>query len=53
MEDAIKYLNNIAEQDRRAIKRVTRSMLNFKSYRSTGSVLASTELIHMICKSQT
>jgi transposase-like protein len=30
----IKYLNNIVEQDHRAIKRVTKQMLNFKSFRS-------------------
>ena len=28
----IKYLNNIVEQDHRAIKRVTKPMLNFKSF---------------------
>ena len=48
----VKYLNNIVEQDHRAIKRVTRPMLNFKSFRSAGSVLASIELIHMIRKGQ-
>jgi putative transposase len=48
----VKYLNNIVEQDHRAIKRVTRPMLNFKSFRSAGSVLAGIELIHMIGKGQ-
>ena len=48
----VKYLNNIVEQDHRAIKRVTRPMLNFKSFRSAGSVLAGIELIHMIRKGQ-
>ena len=47
-----KYLNNIVEQDHRAIKRVTGPMLNFKSFWSAGSVLAGTELIHMIRKRQ-
>jgi putative transposase len=28
----VQYLNNIVEQDHRAIKRVTRPMLNFKSF---------------------
>ena len=28
----IKYLNNIVEQDHRAVKRVTRPMLGFKSF---------------------
>jgi putative transposase len=36
----VKYLNNIVEQDHHAIKRVTRPMLNFKSFRAAGSVLA-------------
>ena len=48
----VKYLNNIVEQDHRAIKRVTRPMLNFKSFRSAGSLLAGIELIHMIRKGQ-
>ena len=30
----VKYLNNIVEQDHRAIKRVTKPMLDFKSFRS-------------------
>jgi putative transposase len=46
------YLNNIVEQDHRAIKPVTRSILNFKSFRSAGSVLASIELMYMIRKGQ-
>ncbi len=48
----VKYLNNIVEQDHRAIKRVTRPMLNFESFRSVCSVLAGIELIHMIRKGQ-
>src|SRR5471030_1269394 len=48
----VKYLNNIVEQDHRAIKRVTRPMLNFKSFRSAGCVLAGVELMHMIRKGQ-
>jgi putative transposase len=48
----IKYLNHIVEQDHRAIKRVTRPMLNFKSFRAAGSVLAGIELMHMIHKGQ-
>ena len=48
----VKYLNNIVEQDHRAIKRVTRPMLYFKSFWSAGSVLAGIELIHMIRKGQ-
>ena len=30
----VKYLNNIVEQDHRAVKRVTKPMLNFKSFRA-------------------
>lgn len=48
----VEYLNNIVEQDQRAIKRVTRPMLNFKSFRAAASVLAGIELIHMIRKGQ-
>ena len=48
----VKYLNKIVEQDHRVIKRVTRPMLNFKSFRSASSVLAGIELIHMIRKGQ-
>ena len=48
----VKYLNNIVEQDHRVIKRVTRPMLNFKSFHAAGSVLAGIELVHMIRKGQ-
>lgn len=48
----VKYLNNIVEQDHRAIKRVTKPMLNFKSFRCARSVLAGIELMHMIRKGQ-
>jgi putative transposase len=48
----VKYLNNIVEQDHRAVKRVTRPMLNFKSFRAARNVLAGIELMHMIRKGQ-
>ena len=48
----VKYLNNIVEQDHRAIKRVTKPMLNFKSFRAAKNVLAGIELMHMIRKGQ-
>jgi len=48
----VKYLNNIVEQDHRAIKRVTRPMLGFKSFRAASNVLAGIELMHMIRKNQ-
>ena len=48
----VKYLNNIVEQDHRAVKRVTKPMLNFKSFRSAKSSLAGIEMMHMIRKGQ-
>ena len=48
----IKYLNNIIEQDHRAVKRNTLPMLGFKSFRAAASVLAGIELMHMIRKGQ-
>jgi putative transposase len=48
----IKYLNNIVEQDHRAIKRVIRPMLGFKSFRSAAVTLGGIELMHMIRKGQ-
>ena len=48
----VKYFNNIVEQDHRAIKRITRQMLNFKSFRAARNVLAGIELMHMIRKDQ-
>ena len=48
----VKYLNHTVEQDHCAIKRVTRPMLNFKSFRSASAVLAGVELMHMIRKGQ-
>jgi len=48
----IKYLNNIVEQDHRTVKRNTRPMLGFKSFRAAASVLAGIELMHMIRKEQ-
>jgi transposase-like protein len=48
----VKYLNNIVEQDHRAIKRLTRPILGFKSFRAAQAVLAGIELMHMIRKGQ-
>lgn len=48
----VKYLNNIVEQDHRAIKRRTRPMLNFQSFRSARHILSGIELMHMIRKGQ-
>jgi len=48
----VKYLNNIVEQDHRAITRVTKPMMGFKSFRAASNVLAGIELMHMIRKGQ-
>jgi putative transposase len=48
----VKYLNNIIEQDHRAIKRLVRPMLGFKSFWSAAVTLAGIELMHMIRKGQ-
>jgi putative transposase len=47
-----KYLNNIVEQDHRAIKRQVRPMMGFKSFWSAAVTLAGIELMHMIRKGQ-
>src|SRR6202167_2261450 len=48
----VKYLNNIVEQDHRAVKRLARPMLGFKSFRSAQVTLTGIELMHMIRKGQ-
>ncbi|MFL9967119.1 IS6 family transposase, partial [Paraburkholderia sediminicola] len=47
-----KYLNNLVEQDHRAIKRRTRPMLGFKTFRCARILLAGIEIMHMIAKGQ-
>lgn len=47
-----KYLNDLVEQDHRAIKRVTRPMLGFKSLRAARRTLAGIEQMHLIRKGQ-
>jgi transposase-like protein len=47
-----KYLNNIVEQDHRAIKRRTRPMLGFKCFRSAAKIISGIETMHMIRKGQ-
>jgi putative transposase len=46
----VKYLNNVVEQDHRAIKRQVRPMMGFKSFWSAAVTLAGIELMHMIRK---
>jgi transposase-like protein len=45
-----KYLNNIVEQDHRAIKRITCLMLGFKSFWSARIIIAGIETMHMLRK---
>jgi transposase-like protein len=47
-----KYLNNRIEGDHRFIKKRTRPMLGFKSFRSAANTIAEIELLHMIKKGQ-
>ncbi|MSQ56784.1 MAG: IS6 family transposase [Limnohabitans sp.] len=47
-----KYLNNIVEQDHRAVKRVTRPMPGFKSFWSARTIITGMETMHMIRKGQ-
>jgi transposase-like protein len=46
----VKYLNNIVEQDHRAIKRIIRPMLGFPSFRCARILLAGIEAMHRIKK---
>jgi transposase-like protein len=46
------YLNNVIEQDHRAIKGRCRPMMGFKSYRTAAVTLAGLELAHRIRKGQ-
>ena len=47
-----KYLNNVVEQVRRAIKRPTRPMMGFKSFGSAAKLIAGIETMHMVKKGQ-
>jgi len=47
-----KYLNNLVEQDHRAVKRVVRPMLGFKSFWTARCTIAGIEVMHMIRKGQ-
>ena len=47
-----KYLNNLIEQDHRAVKRVVRPMLGFKNFRCARALIAGIETMHMIKKNQ-
>ena len=47
-----KYLNHLIEQDHRAVKRITRPMLGFKSFRCARILICGIETMHMIRKGQ-
>ena len=48
----IKYLNNIVEQDHRAIKRIVQPILGFKLFRCASILIAGIETMYMIKKGQ-
>jgi putative transposase len=48
----VKYLNNIVEQDHRAIKRRIRPMMGFKDLRCARIILSGIETMYMIKKGQ-
>jgi putative transposase len=48
----VKYLNNILEQDHRAVKQITRPMQGFKSLDAAQYTLTGIELMHMLRKGQ-
>ena len=45
-----KYLNNLIEQDHRAVKRTTRPMLGFRRFRCAPILMSGIETMHMIRK---
>jgi putative transposase len=47
-----KYLNNLVEQDHRAVKRMVRPMLGFKSFWAACCTIAGIEVMHAIRKGQ-
>jgi putative transposase len=48
----VRYLNNIMEQDHRAVKRVVRPMLGFKPHETAQLTIAGIELMHILKKQQ-
>jgi putative transposase len=47
-----KYLNHLIEQDHRAVKRLVRPMLGFKSFWAARCTIAGMEVMHAIRKGQ-
>jgi transposase-like protein len=54
LPDQAKFVigNHTIEQDHRAVKRVTRPMLGFKSFEAAQGTLIGIELMHMLKKGQ-
>ena len=50
--DRKRLLNNLVEQDHRAVKRITRPMLEFKTFLCARILIAGIEVMHMIRKGQ-
>ena len=50
---SVQYLNNILEQDHRAIKRRVKAKQNFREFRAARRTIAGYEAMHMIRKGQT
>jgi len=48
----VKYLNNIIEQDHRAIRRWRRAMQCFRSFHTAERAIEGTEALHMMRKGQ-
>ena len=48
----VKYFNNIVEQDHRGVKRITNTMLGFKSFDSASITLNGIEIVHTLRKKQ-
>ncbi len=48
----VRYLNNIIEQDRRFIKKMTRPMTGFKAFHAASANLQAIKATHMIRKNQ-
>jgi transposase-like protein len=48
----VQYLNNILEQDHRAIKRRVKAKQSFRAFRAAGRTIAGYEAVHMIRKGQ-
>jgi transposase, IS6 family len=49
---AVQYLNNVLEQDHRAIKRRVRASQHFRSFWGAWRTIAGYEAVHMIRKDQ-